>query len=238
MHAGCNSFRISIEWSRLFPEQNKLDHEAVQRYNDIFDCLERCVSFIQFSDRAIACKAALPCCSCMVQYPCKQPIAHPEHQYCLHTGKIVSYLESVHQNVTPCPTVTMLHCKLQVQSHVLMRKYMRLFPKKFCIQHNQHMLTSSKIMLKFIFGLVCRAGMSPNVTLHWFAHPQWFHELGEFQNEENIPIFANWAETAFKLFGMPKCMQTLRSLVWQSQTAYEGFLFLSSYVQCMQPIIA
>ena len=76
--------------------------------------------------------------------------------------------------------------------------------------------------------------MSPNVTLHWFTHPQWFHELGEFQVEENIPLFVAWAETAFKLFGMPKCMQALRFLVWQSQIAFEGFPFLSRYIQCMQ----
>ncbi|KAA6427060.1 MAG: beta-glucosidase [Trebouxia sp. A1-2] len=103
---GCNSFRISIEWSRLFPEQHQLDKEAVQRYNDIFDCLER-----------------------------------------------------------------------------------------------HHMLINAKIMLYSMFGLVCRAGITPNVTLHWFAHPQWFHELGEFQTEDNIPLFVEWAETAFKLFG-------------------------------------
>ena len=67
-----------------------------------------------------------------------------------------------------------------------------------------NMLTNAKSMHHLIFGLVCREGMSPNVTLHWFAHPQWFDELGEFQKEENIPLFVNWAETAFKLFGMPK----------------------------------
>ena len=39
-------------------------------------------------------------------------------------------------------------------------------------------------------------------TLHWFAHPQWFQDLGEFQKEENIQLFVDWAKTAFKLFGM------------------------------------
>ena len=43
--------------------------------------------------------------------------------------------------------------------------------------------------------------MAPNVTLHWFAHPQWFHDLGEFTNEDSIALFAEWAETAFELFG-------------------------------------
>ena len=46
MYAGCNSFRISLEWSRLFPEQNQLDKEAVQRYNNIFDSLEKHAPFI------------------------------------------------------------------------------------------------------------------------------------------------------------------------------------------------
>lgn len=39
--AGCNTFRLSIEWSRLFPQRGQLCQEAVNRYNEIFDCLER-----------------------------------------------------------------------------------------------------------------------------------------------------------------------------------------------------
>ena len=46
-----------------------------------------------------------------------------------------------------------------------------------------------------------RNGMEPHVTLIWFVHPQWFQELGAFAKEENIPIFVDWCETAFKLFG-------------------------------------
>ncbi len=41
LSAGCNSFRLSIEWSRLFPQRGKLCQEAVTRYNEIFDCLEK-----------------------------------------------------------------------------------------------------------------------------------------------------------------------------------------------------
>ena len=95
---------------------------------------------------------------------------------------------------------------------------------------------NAECILYFMFGLVCRAGMTPNVTLHWFAHPQWFHELGEFQKEENIPLFVDWAETAFKLFGTPTCMKALRSLVWLTQTACEGSSCLSSCRECMQTI--
>ncbi|CAL8471442.1 g10984 [Coccomyxa elongata] len=83
---GCNSFRLSLEWSRLFPRRGELNQDAVDRYNAIFDTLER-------------------------------------------------------------------------------------------------------------------QGMEPHVTLQWFVHPQWFQELGAFANEENIPIFVDWCETAFKLFG-------------------------------------
>ncbi len=43
--------------------------------------------------------------------------------------------------------------------------------------------------------------MEAHVTLQWFVHPQWFQLLGAFANEENIPIFVDWCETAFKLFG-------------------------------------
>jgi hypothetical protein len=46
--------------------------------------------------------------------------------------------------------------------------------------------------------------MEPHVTLIWFVHPQWFQELGAFEKEENIPVFIDWVETAFKLFGMPQ----------------------------------
>ncbi|DBA75776.1 TPA: hypothetical protein ACH3X1_010188 [Trebouxia sp. C0004] len=83
---GCNSFRISLEWSRVVPQQGVIDKAAVQRYHDIFDCIER-------------------------------------------------------------------------------------------------------------------YRMVPNVTLHWWTHPQWFEELGEFTIEDNIPLFVEWAQMAFQHFG-------------------------------------
>ena len=42
MLAGCNSFRFSLEWSRLYPRRGELDQSAVERYHHIFDTLERC----------------------------------------------------------------------------------------------------------------------------------------------------------------------------------------------------
>lgn len=36
-----NSFRLSLEWSRIEPTRGYIDREAVQRYNEIFDCVER-----------------------------------------------------------------------------------------------------------------------------------------------------------------------------------------------------
>ena len=114
--------------------------------------------------------------------------------------------------------------------------YTLLIPDLFTFNMFRDFLMNAAYLLYCIFGLVCRAGMTPNVTLHWFAHPQWFHELGEFQKEENISLFVEWAETAFKLFGTSSCMQALCSLVWQAQTAYEGLLCLSSCRQCMHSI--
>jgi beta-glucosidase/6-phospho-beta-glucosidase/beta-galactosidase len=39
---GCNSFRLSVEWARVFPEDGKLDGAALARYSDIVGgCLER-----------------------------------------------------------------------------------------------------------------------------------------------------------------------------------------------------
>jgi beta-glucosidase/6-phospho-beta-glucosidase/beta-galactosidase len=43
--------------------------------------------------------------------------------------------------------------------------------------------------------------MEPNITLIWFVHPQWFQKMGAFARRENIPVFIEWCETAFKLFG-------------------------------------
>ena len=39
MLAGSNSFRISIEWSRVMPQQGVVDDEAVQRYHDMLNCI-------------------------------------------------------------------------------------------------------------------------------------------------------------------------------------------------------
>lgn len=45
--------------------------------------------------------------------------------------------------------------------------------------------------------------MEPNVTLIWFVQPQWFQKMGAFGRRENIPVFVEYCETAFKLFGRP-----------------------------------
>lgn len=36
------------------------------------------------------------------------------------------------------------------------------------------------------------------VTLHHFVHPNWFETLGGFTKEANIPIFVEFAKTAFR----------------------------------------
>lgn len=37
---GCNAYRFSIEWSRIFPDENKTDDFALERYNNMIDyCL-------------------------------------------------------------------------------------------------------------------------------------------------------------------------------------------------------
>ena len=52
--------------------------------------------------------------------------------------------------------------------------------------------------------LSCRHGLEPNVTLHWFVHPQWFDDLGGWTEAKNIRHFVQWAELAFKHFGKKK----------------------------------
>ena len=44
------------------------------------------------------------------------------------------------------------------------------------------------------------AGIQPMVTLHHFSEPQWFHDLGSFEKEENIQHFARFAERVFPAF--------------------------------------
>ncbi|KIY97953.1 beta-glucosidase, partial [Monoraphidium neglectum] len=39
--AGCNAFRLSIEWARIEPRRGYIDLEAVARYNAMLDSLER-----------------------------------------------------------------------------------------------------------------------------------------------------------------------------------------------------
>ena len=34
---GCNSFRTSFMWTRLFPEQGKLDTNELERYKEYFN---------------------------------------------------------------------------------------------------------------------------------------------------------------------------------------------------------
>lgn len=36
---GANSFRLSLEWSRIEPQPGEIDMAAVQRYHDILDLL-------------------------------------------------------------------------------------------------------------------------------------------------------------------------------------------------------
>ena len=36
-----NAFRLSLEWSRIEPHRGQIDHEAVQRYHEIFDCIQK-----------------------------------------------------------------------------------------------------------------------------------------------------------------------------------------------------
>ena len=59
--------------------------------------------------------------------------------------------------------------------------------------------------------------------MHWFVHPLWFQEMGAFQREENIPVFVEWAQLAFKLFGAPlfQCFQLkINAIVWIKRNGF------------------
>lgn len=46
-----NSFRLSIEWNRIEPQQGKVSEAGIARYHQIFDCLHRqvCSAFVAYS---------------------------------------------------------------------------------------------------------------------------------------------------------------------------------------------
>ena len=46
--------------------------------------------------------------------------------------------------------------------------------------------------------MLYRHKLEPMVTLHHFVHPNWFEDLGGFTREANIPIFVEFARTAFR----------------------------------------
>ncbi len=46
-----------------------------------------------------------------------------------------------------------------------------------------------------------KAGITPMITLHHFAHPQWFEEKGGFEHEENIALFVRFAQKVFETLG-------------------------------------
>jgi len=45
------------------------------------------------------------------------------------------------------------------------------------------------------------ASITPMITLHHFAHPMWFEELGAFEKEENIAYFVRYAQKVFEKLG-------------------------------------
>ena len=46
-----------------------------------------------------------------------------------------------------------------------------------------------------------KAGIKPMITLHQFAHPMWFENLGAFEKEENIQHFVRYAKKIFEKLG-------------------------------------
>ncbi len=75
MQPGCNSFRLSLEWSRLFPQRGELDQAAVQRYHDIFDTLERCACLLDYLENM--CCPVLPWLDMMGLFNMKLGLAAP-----------------------------------------------------------------------------------------------------------------------------------------------------------------
>lgn len=51
-----------------------------------------------------------------------------------------------------------------------------------------------------VIDALLNAGVTPMVTLHHFVHPQWFEELGAFENEVNIHYFVRFCGIVFNEF--------------------------------------
>lgn len=45
------------------------------------------------------------------------------------------------------------------------------------------------------------AGITPMITLHHFAHPNWFEDKGGFEKESNVSYFVRYAKKVFKRLG-------------------------------------
>ncbi len=63
--------------------------------------------------------------------------------------------------------------------------------------------------------------MEANITLIWFVQPQWFQKMGAFARRENIPVFVEWCETAFKLFGETLPIPFLHMLALARECSYD-----------------
>jgi len=48
-----------------------------------------------------------------------------------------------------------------------------------------------------LFKVLKDHGIEPMVTLHHFSEPKWFHEIGSFENEQNISHFINFASFVY-----------------------------------------
>ena len=46
-----------------------------------------------------------------------------------------------------------------------------------------------------------KQGIQPMITLHHFAHPNWFEDKGGFEKEENVEYFVRYSKKVFELLG-------------------------------------
>jgi|GEM_PF-702146 len=56
--------------------------------------------------------------------------------------------------------------------------------------------TKLQVYVNFCKELV-KAGIEPMITLHHFSEPQWFHDKGSFEKEENIADFVRFSEKVY-----------------------------------------
>lgn len=205
---GCNNLQLSLEWARIEPRQGVIDHTAVARYHEILDCVEA--------------RGMQPM---LVLWHFVHPGAWAVEDY---VGKLCS--RAVPQ-VDVCAgggdggqCLLSTWCRACVAQH----------PRGGLQVYDQSSSWYACMVQELVALVHCRPVDAPCILplLHCvrrcMTYPVppavppaagWFEDLGGWESDQSVKLFAGWAETAHQLFGQrvslwgtlnePTCASTL-----------------------------